>query len=244
LQIAGSKHWTIYGTPVELPLAAQDFDPALHEQGAPSLEFELKAGDVAYIPRGVVHDARSGDNVSLHITAGILRTTWADLLLEFVAEASLNDPAFRKALAPGFARQDFDRTRARETFRSLLQRLAAKPNFDAVLDRFVDEFISECPPLLRGQMAQMAALDRLTIDSVAGARAGVISRLRINAESASVDCYGRKITFPLHASEAVRFALSNPEFVVRDLPGDLDDAGKLALIRRLIREGLVVFRAT
>src|SRR5207249_2371503 len=153
LQIAGSKHWTIYGTPVELPLAAQDFDPAVHEQGAPTLEFDLKAGDVAYVPRGVVHDARSGDNVSLHITAGILRTTWTDLLLEFVAEASLNDPAFRKALPPGFARQDFDRAPARETFRSFLQRLSAEPNFDAMLDRFVDEFISRCPPPLRGQMA-------------------------------------------------------------------------------------------
>jgi ribosomal protein L16 Arg81 hydroxylase len=240
LQIAGSKQWTIYGTPVELPLAAQDFDPAVHQQGAPTLEFELKPGDVAYIPRGVVHDARSGDNVSLHITAGILRTTWADLLLEFVAEASLNDAAFRKALPPGFARQDFDRAQARETFRNLLQRLSAKPNFDAALDRFVDEFISTCPPLLRGQMAQLTALDRLTIDSVVGARAGVVSHLRTNNESASVDCYGRKITFPLHASEALRFALSHSDFAVRDLPGELDDAGKLALVRRLIREGVVV----
>ncbi len=240
LQVVNSKRWTIYGTPVVLPLTGQDFDRSVHERGDPTLEFELEAGDVAYIPRGVVHDARSGDNVSLHITAGILRTTWTDLLLEFVAEASLNDPAFRKALPPGFARQDFDRAQAREAFRSLLQRLSAKPNFDAVLDRFVDEFISTCPPLLGGQGAQMAALDCLAIDSVAGARAGVISHMRTDGESTSVDCYGRKITFPIHAREAVRFALSNSEFVVRELPGDLDDAGKLALVRRLIREGLVV----
>jgi len=55
---------------------------------------------------------------------------------------------------------------------------------------------------------------------------------------------GRKISFPWHASEAIRFALSHSEFVFRDLPGDLDDAGKLALVRRLIREGLVVAFAT
>ena len=244
IQVAGSKQWTLYGTPVELPLAAQDFDPAVHEQGAPTLEFELEAGDVAYIPRGVVHDARSGDNISLHITAGILRTTWTDVLLEFVAEASLNDPAFRKSLPPGFAREEFDRARARATLRDLLRRLSTKSNFEAILDRFVDEFIAACPPLLRGQMAQMAALDRVTIDSRVGARAGLISRMRTEPESTSVDCYGRKITFPIHARDAVRFALSHSEFVVRELPGDLDDAGKLALVRRLIREGLVVAFAT
>lgn len=245
MQIAGSKHWTLYGTPVESPLAAQDFDPAIHEQGAPTQEFELKAGDVAYIPRGVVHDARSSDNISLHITAGILRTTWTDLLLEFVAEASLNDPAFRKSLPPGFARADFDRGQARATFRHLLQQLSAKANFEAILDRFADEFVSACPPLLRGQMAQLAALDRLTIDSKVGARAGVISRVRSDVgESASVECYGRKIIFPAHAREALRFALSNSEFVVRSLPGGLDDAGKLALVRRLIREGLMVALST
>ena len=248
LQIAGSKQWTLYGTPVELPLAAQDFDPAVHEQGAPTLEFELKAGDVGYIPRGVVHDARCGNDISLHITAGILRTTWSDVLLEFVAEASLNDPAFRKSLPPGFAREEFDRVQARATLRDLLQQLleqlSTKSNFEAILDRFADEFISACPPLLRGQMAQMAALDRLTINSKVGTRAGLISRIRTEPESTSVDCYGRKITFPIHARDAVRFALSHSEFVVRELPGDLDDAGKLALVRRLIREGLVVAFAT
>ncbi|MGH9395601.1 MAG: cupin domain-containing protein [Terriglobia bacterium] len=240
LQVAGSKKWTTYGTPVELPLPGQDFDSGIHERGAPALEFELDAGDAAYIPRGLVHDARSTDSVSLHITAGILRYTWTDLLLELVANASLSDPAFRKSLPPGFARQEFDREQARETLHSLLQRVWTKSNFEAILHSFTDEFISACPPLLRGQMAQMAALDRVSADSVAGARTGIIFRLHAGEESVSVNCYGRRITFPPHASEAVQFALGSSRFVVRDLPGDLDAAGKLAVVRRLIREGLVV----
>jgi len=240
LQVEGSKKWAIYGTPVELPLSTQDFDAAVHERGAPTLEFELNAGDTLYIPRGAVHDARSTDSVSLHITVGILAYTWADLLLECVSDALLNDPAFRKALPPGFARQEFDRTSARETLQDLLQRIPAKSNLEPILDRFVDEFISASPPLLRGQMAQMARLDGLKFESVVGARPGVISRLRTSGESTSVDCYGRTIRFPSHAREAVRFALSHSEFVVRELPGHLDDDGKLTLVQRLIQEGLVV----
>ncbi|MGH9645180.1 MAG: cupin domain-containing protein [Bryobacteraceae bacterium] len=239
LQVTGSKKWTIYGTPLELPLPGQDFDSSVHERGDPTLEFELEAGDVAYIPRGIVHDARSTDDVSLHITIGMLRYTWTGLLLELVTHAGLNDPAFRKALPPGFARREFDRTQARETLRSLLRRVCEASNFDTVLDSVADEFISSCPPLLRGQMAQVMALDRLTADSIAGVRAGAVFRLRADEQSVSVDCYGRQIAFPSYVGDAVRFALGSSRFVVRDLPG-LDEAGKLVVVRRLIREGLVM----
>lgn len=240
LQVAGSKKWTVYGTPLELPLAGQDFDPEIHERGDPTLEFELNAGDVAYIPRGVVHEARSTDTVSLHITVGVLRYTWADLMLELVAGACLNDPAFRKSLPPGFARPEFDRTRAKETARSLLEQVWAKSDFGAALDHFAAEFVSSCPPMLRGQMAQMAALDRVTADSVVGVRPGVVFRLQAGESSVVVDYCKRRITFPPHAVEEVKFALAHPRFVVRELPGNLDGAGKLNLVRRLIREGLMI----
>jgi ribosomal protein L16 Arg81 hydroxylase len=239
LQIAGSKKWTIYGTPVGLPLPAQDFDSTIHELGAVTMEFELAAGDVAYIPRGVVHDARSTDTVSLHVTAGILRYTWTDLLLEFVASASLRDAALRKSLPPGFARTGFDRVQARETLRELLNRAEAAGNFDAALDYFAGDFFSKCRPLLRGQMAQMAALEELSVDSAAGVREGAIFRLETDGESIAIECGGRRISFPAQAREAVEFALSRSRFAIRELPGDLDDAGKLVIVRRLIKEGLV-----
>ena len=89
-------------------------------------------------------------------------------------------------------------------------------------------------------MAQLAAVDRLTLEDVVGLRPGVNYRLQADGNSTSLDCFGRKITFPHYAAEAVRFALNRASFIIRDLPGDLDDAGRLTLARRLIREGLVV----
>ncbi|HXJ91354.1 MAG TPA: cupin domain-containing protein [Terriglobia bacterium] len=240
LQVAGSKQWTLYGTPVELPLTAQSFDSTVHERGEPTLEFELQAGDLAYIPRGVVHDARSGDAVSLHVTVGVLTYTWLDLLLEWVADAALNDSAFRKSLPPGFAAPEFDRTQARAILQSLLQRLSTKSDYEVVLERFADEFLAACPPVLTGQMAQLSRLDELTVNSMVKARRGVVYRLQADHTSTVIDCYGRRITFPAYAGEAVRFALSQSEFVVHQLPGDWDDESKLVLVRRLIREGLLV----
>jgi len=239
LQIAGSKQWTLFGTPVESPLPGQAFDERLHQIGTPTLAFELEPGDLAYIPRGVAHEARSTDTLSLHITTGILRYTWADLLLEFIANASLDNVAFRKALPVGFARSGVDRAQMQGTLRDLLQQASRGSNFDSTLDALIERFLAKCPPALEGQLAQLAALDSLTIDSVVGAREGVIARIEAKGSSESIHTYGRSISFPSHAGEAVRFALSHPRFVVRDLPCKLNDPGKLTLVRRLIREGLV-----
>jgi hypothetical protein len=45
---------------------------------------------------------------------------------------------------------------------------------------------------------------------------------------------------PVHAADALAFALENERFAIGDLPGDLDDEGKLVLVERLIRDGLVL----
>lgn len=240
LQVTGSKRWTILGTPLELPLRNQDFDPAEHAPGSATLELELCAGDAAYIPRGWVHEARSSDNVSMHITMGVLVYTWTDFLLECVADACLSDVAFRKSLPPGFARKDFPREQARAVFGRLMQHLSERVAPDKTLDRFTDEFLSSCPPLLRGQMAQLAALDQLATDSIVGRRPHLIARIETSANSVSLRCFGRRITFSLDVAPAVQFALGCDQFAVQDLPGNLDSAGKLTLVRRLILEGLLV----
>ena len=55
----------------------------------------------------------------------------------------------------------------------------------------------------------------------------------------TLHCHSTEITFPRHAAASLDHVLRGSSFVVRDMPSDLDEAGKLVLIRRLIREGLV-----
>ena len=244
LQVAGSKRWKTYGAPVELPLRNQHFDPATHGVGEPELQFELAAGDAVYIPRGHLHEAIATSTVSLHITIGVLAYSWTDFLLEAVADACLGDAAFRKALPPGFARDGIPERQMRGMVARLLQHLSERVSAERILDRFTDEFLASCPPLLRGQMSQLAALERVDVDTTLGARPHLIARVQTDSHSVWVRHFGRKITFPLHVAPAIRFALSQERFTVGDLPGDLDEPGKLTLARRLIREGLVMARPT
>ena len=242
LQIAGSKNWQIFETPVELPLKGQHFDSAVHPLGEVTQSFTLNPGDMLYIPRGLVHDATANDEISLHITTGVMANSWTDLMLDALSAVALKDPAFRKALPPGFAQDGFDRAGARTAFAALVERFAASADLDEVLDHFVDDLVSSRHPMLHGQMAQLARLESLAADSIAGARAGLIYRLTETPQTLRIECYGKEISLPAHSAPAVRFALESERFAVGDLPGDLDDEGKLVLIRRLVREGLVALK--
>ena len=55
---------------------------------------------------------------------------------------------------------------------------------------------------------------------------------------------GKRISFPAQADEAVAFAATaGGAFRAADLPGDLDEAGRLVLVRRLVREGFLLVSA-
>ena len=239
LQVSGSKAWQIYDTPEDLPHRGTEFDPEKYKPGDLTQSFELRQGDMVYIPRGVMHDAVSGDQSSLHITLGVITRTWTDLLVEALSAASLKDVAFRRSLPPGFAAADFDRTEARRTFRALLERLGELADLDGVLDRFIDDIVGSRHMLVWDQMAQIERLRDLEPDSRVSARPNLLYRVDQEAECFELTCCGRTLTLPEHAAEPLDFALSHEGFAVRDLPGDLDDDGKLVLIRRLVREGFV-----
>ncbi|MBF9035175.1 hypothetical protein HKCCE2091_13095 [Rhodobacterales bacterium HKCCE2091] len=239
LQIAGRKEWRIYGTPVELPLPSQGFSPGT-DVGAETARFTLGPGDTAYIPRGLAHAAATvGEAPSLHITTGLMFRTWADLLAETVVQAAAADPTFRRALPPGFAADDTIRAGAESVFRDLLARLSAAPYAPAI-DAFRADFVSNRLSRVEGQVLEAARLDALTPDSRIAARPDLIWDLApAGPGEVRLICQGAELTFPDHAEPALRAALAADGTAVRDLPGDLDDDGKLVLARRLIREGLL-----
>lgn len=239
LQIEGKKHWRIYDTPVERPFRGQEFTPDKYQPGALTMEFDLHPGDMVYVPRGVMHDATSGESDSCHITLGVLPTSWTDLLLEAVARVALEDSELRRSLPVGYARQGFDRSAARTRFRDLLERVIAKADLDAALDHFAEDLVSTRHPLLYGQMQQIHKLPGLSVDDRASARPNLLYFLDRTDEQVSLAAYGGRITLPIHAAEPLEYALTHEGYRIGDLPGELDDPGKLVLIRKLVREGLV-----
>lgn len=241
LQVHGRKHWRLYDTPVELPFRRQEFHPDEVPVGEVSREFVLEAGDMAYVPRGLLHDARTVEGSdSVHITLGVLHTSFTDLMAESLARLGLRDPAFRRGLPPGFAREGFDREAARAHFRTLLERFAAEATFDDVFDHFAEDLIGTRHPILPGQLEQIDRLATLSADTTVAPRPSLLFRLRAHdGGGVGLMLYGSEIAFPAVAAEALRFALRGEPFRVGALPGPLDDEGRLVLVRRLVREGVL-----
>jgi mannose-6-phosphate isomerase-like protein (cupin superfamily) len=239
LQVSGSKRWSLYETPVELPLHGQHFDSEKHNAGPVTREFTLHAGDLLYCPRGLCHSARSTDEASLHITLGLIGRTWADVMIEAVTEACLASPAFRANLPIGFANAGFDRSQAVATFRTLVDAFARDAEVDSVLERFAEDFVASRRPSLTGCLRELADAPQVAPGSKVVARPDVIYRLQEEDERLVIVFGSVRITLPLHTREAVEAALGGAPFVVRNLPGTLDDAGKVVLVRRLIKEGLL-----
>lgn len=246
LQVEGTKEWRIYDTPVHLPLEEHAFNPHDVPIGALTDSFVLEPGDMVYVPRGLTHDAVSTDQTSLHITTGLMMRSWADLMVEVVRKMALRDPAFREGLPPGFANAGFDDGQAEATFAALKAKLQ-NATLSPVLDEFRDEFLSTRLPRAHGQLAQMSKLDGLTTESLLGARNSLIWRMSDvpgkngEPDQVALSCQGAVLTLPAYARTPLEFAISTPRFRAGDLPGDLDDEGKLVLLRRLVREGLIVF---
>lgn len=240
LQVAGSKIWTLNDTAIELPLHTQRFEKDKHIAGPATRELTLHAGDVFYCPRGLFHSARSTDEPSLHITLGLMAKTWADVMIEAVSEACLVSPAFRSNLPADFAHQNFDPTKAKATFRALVDQFARGAELEPTFKRLVEDFVVSRRPDLSGGL-QEAGGAAIGPGTAAQARPDLIYSLREDGDGGLALLFGStRLTFPASVRAALEHALAGGPFVVRDLPGRLDNDGKVVLVRRLINEGLLV----
>ena len=238
LQISGTKRWSIYDTRVRLPLRGQRF-----ERGAPPGdvrdEFELGPGSAVYLPRGLMHSARSTDQASLHVTLGLTAFTWAEFLVESVAAAALEEESLRRNLPRGFAREGFP---VAERERLLAEKLAfVQSRFDpaVVWRRFTDEVLATDVPLFTDLLGQRLRGDPLTPRSRVRRRVGLLTETVTEGGTCLLRFCGRELRLPAAVWPALQFAATADEFAVQDLPDCLDAEGKLTLVTRLVKEGVL-----
>ena len=236
LQVSGRKRWIVYEPVVRLPLASQPQAGAhLVPEGAePLLDIELEAGDALYLPRGYVHAALTTDEDSVHLTVGVLSTTWYDVLTDVIALAG-QDEGFRDALPvqptvrlgellPGFLRKAADWLDALpvdEVERAAGRRLARSVPVEPV-----------------SLLATAAAVAHLTSATALRPRGGLATTVRIEGDRVVLTAPGRTVRLPAFTEPALRRLLAGP-FTPAGLPG-LDEESALVLARRMLREGVAL----
>ena len=225
LQVAGEKRWLVYEPAWELPLRHQRYKAeTMGEPGEPVLDVTLQAGDTLYLPRGWLHEAKTSETDSLHLTVGVNVYTWMD--------------AFRAALDGcasdvGFRRSPDDDGGAE----NLLELLATQLEPERVERRRRRKLVRSRRPILDGQLTQLRALESLDLDTRVERRPTVLFDLA----GTTLSFEGKDLDFPAEAAEELALAAQSDEpFTPGDLTGDLDDEGRLVLVRRLVREGFLV----
>jgi Cupin superfamily protein len=221
LQVAGEKRWLVYRPVWVLPLRDQKYSAELGDPGEPILDVTLGAGDTLYLPRGWLHAATTSDSDSLHLTIGVNVYTWLD--------------AFKAALDDCAGDIDFRRS-AEGRPDELIERLGSRLSPHDVDARRRRKLVATRRPVLDGQFAQLRALDSLELETELERRPTVLADL----DGTRLSFDGKTLVFPQRVRDELAFVLAaEGPFRAADLPGRLDDNGRLVLVRRLVREGVL-----
>jgi hypothetical protein len=224
LQVEGEKRWLVYRPALELPLKDQRYNRELDEPGRPVLDVTLRAGDTLYLPRGWLHEALTSESDSLHLTVGLTAYTWLDAVKDALEDCRA-ELAFRRSVpAEGERSED------------LLALLEERLRPDDVSRRARQRFVRTRRPILDDHLDQMRALEQLALDVTVERRPTVIADLI----DLTLVFEGKELTFPEHVRPELEhlFRASAP-IAPAELPGTLDDEGRLVLVRRLVREGFL-----
>jgi ribosomal protein L16 Arg81 hydroxylase len=217
LQVAGEKRWLVYEPVLELPLKNQRYRSALGAPGEPVLDVVLRAGDTMYLPRGWLHQALTSDLDSLHVTIGVNVRRWIDAARAEL-DAHEDDLAYRRTI-DGVAPPELPQL-----------------DSESARQRARDRFVRSRRPILDGQLSELRALGELDTSTELVRRDTVIADLH----GTRLVFEGKELRFPERLAPELEFLVTTEKpFCGGDLPGPLDEAGRLVLLSRLVREGFL-----
>ena len=246
LQVSGTKRWVVH-EPVHMhPLPTQPWTRyrdqiAGRVTGVPVIDTVLAEGDALYLPRGWVHAAQALDTTSIHLTIGVSATTALDVARAVVDQLS-HDEAFRAPLPIGF-----DPTRRDDTAATVAK----------VVAQVVNELRDDATELSAAAAEQLASRHAMrtraeavrplaTLDAAQQTgsvcvrwRRGLDAVVESAGERVTVRLADKTIDLPAVCATALHH-LRTGDTVTADTLAGLDTADATVLIRRLLREGVVV----
>ncbi|MGH3782200.1 MAG: cupin domain-containing protein [Pseudonocardiaceae bacterium] len=240
VQVYGTKRWQLASDPYELPLASRPHDKSAPEP-APEREFDLRAGDVLYLPRGVIHSATSNETASVHVTIGVHPVLYSQAFTDALTKVFAEDVRFRRGLPMGFAIDEGLQGQTAEAIAELLGALQLGLSPRDMVAESVKRAASMSAPTLRHHLTDLEQLDQIGVDTLVRRRPGLRWNVTVADDMVGLDFHNKTVQFPAHVTDEVTYvAASNGAGVTGTaIPGELDEPGRVVLIQTLVREGFL-----
>lgn len=246
LQIAGAKQWRLFGSSGQaLPLArARGAERAFGDEQVEH-RLSLNAGDLLYLPRGVIHDARTSDSAadcatgsaSVHISLGLRPDLRLDLARELI-ETAAERVYFRRALPHPYCSED-QIAAFKRGFASEIAALVEQMDVDQLMQNRSANFVDGQLREREGLFADLLHLTDLTADSVVVRRTGLDAIIDRQQSEIKVRFGVHEVGVPSYLESSLSQILQPQPFAIGELPGMMTMQGKIDLIRQFVRTGLL-----
>jgi uncharacterized RmlC-like cupin family protein len=219
LQIAGSKSWIIY--------------PA----DAPGAEIVLRPGDLLYVPRGMFHAARSGEEDSIHITLG-LKPAYSFELIQNLTSLMSKMEGFQRPQPPLFAgagaMQAFE-----ADFLGRLQTLLAGMKPSALTDLLHDHLLADQMGGWPGRFSDLRLVHLMTPNTVVCRRPGILAAVKRDGKFLNVEFADRLVAIPAFMQDELPRVLGKSSFAIHEIGGMITSSGKVRFITEFVNAGLL-----
>lgn len=242
LQAHGSKRWTLYEGPgPDRPTRA--FDPATDHPGRVRMSFETHQGDTCYLPKGLMHDAVS-EGLSLHVTVGIHWLRVSEVLRTLLQRVIDEQPDLHRVVPERWWLPGEGQAGTVAQTQAALTALLDERLIEDCLRYLREDLVATRQPLVPGQLQQLARLDEIDAQTIVAPRDPMLRDYVVEDGVPRLSCFGTDIRFPAAAADAVDALLhaGSGGTTVDQVDADLSEEEVLVIVRRLIREGVLVAR--
>lgn len=241
VQLRGTKRWYVSNKPSELNNVWRGIPEGTPELG-PHETMDLKPGDLLYLPRGTLHTVDS-DVESLHLSIGFTPLTLREAMIAALDQLSDVDQNLRMTVGGRLPTQlqgiGFERLRAPVLAGAarLLDACRAPGFLEAALQLRSSRVIAKLDALRSSEPA--TAVD---LDSVLSHGDTACCHLTANASRIDFSYPGGHLYIHRGAEESVVYIVNTPSFRVRDIPGEIDDAARIALVGKFLAVGFLALQ--
>jgi hypothetical protein len=245
MQLAGQKTWRVYSGGPLLPLEDEPYH-CPDAAALPFVEVMLRPGDVLYLPRGFIHDARTEGHASQHLTLSVSAVRQVTLLKLLIQRAAAGNDVLRRSIRSSILRDPVPRAeyeREYEHVAAIMGTLARiqVDDIQQVLCDLQDRFLDASARLPE---------EDLLLQGMQQVPVGIGSQVKIADDQVCLLCevdavrilkfIGGQVPLADDLFDAAHYICERKRFRVGDIGAGLSDTEKIAFIQFLMRHGLIV----